>query len=128
MRVYTGFRLHSEPTHPEGWATVTVREAGDRHGHETPEFHAARNDPEGGLEWWNNVDGQLRLAWELLTDALNLAKPLHPNIYGAFTEEVIYRFPKEGWDLTEEEIRKKVEELQVRYAIMEHDEAVDAAV
>lgn len=130
MKVYHGFRTQGDPRHPGGWATITVGDDSSDTSAEPPHFHKDRIHPDGGLEWADNVSGQLRLAWDLIEDVVGAVYPggAMGRLCGGFVESVVQQLPKERWRLTEDEIRKEVGAIRLAYAISNHDEAVvDAA-
>lgn len=102
MRVYVG--ISNQRVGP-GDVRVTD-------GHHTQELkHHVKHSPDG-FSWGYMGSGPAELARCLLWDVFD--REPHPSLYHAFKASVVAHLPQDGyWTLTEQEVRKIVEVLQI---------------
>jgi hypothetical protein len=110
MKRYTGYRLPSEKGTAEQ-ALVTVHEEGKEPRPLDPRFDLRMHAD--GFNWSYAGSGPAQLALALACDVLGDEEEAQ-RVYQSLKFRVIGRLPRDGWSLSEEEIRQHIRDIQKR--------------
>lgn len=105
MRHYCGTRT------PKGCEVDVVDPAHANGGYELDPRFDLRNHSPSGFSWGYSGSGPAQLSLALLADALGDDEKSQA-YYQDFKMKVVSRLPEDGWELSQEEIRQAVSEIE----------------
>jgi Family of unknown function (DUF6166) len=108
MKTYTAYRLPGEHD-TAGEGRVTVHQQGKQPRPLDPRFDLRRHAD--GFNWGYSGSGPAQLALALAADALG-DDDLARNVYQKLKFKLLGRLPKDGWALTEQQVRQVIQEIQ----------------
>ncbi len=108
-KTYTGYRLHTA-TGGEGDTQVMVHEEGHEPRPIDPRLDLRNHSPTG-LEWSYVGSGPAQLALALAADVLG-DDDRAQDVYQRLKFKVVGRLPKDGWSLTEDQLRQVIADIE----------------